>query len=75
MKRFLTNMFSMAHFNKVELFQDKKKVRANGNFSLPSVVKEFSTAEEAKAFIQGFSYAVQYYGGYVNHYMKDIDCE
>ena len=75
MKRVLTNVFLMEGFNKVELFKDKKKVRANGIFYLPNVLKEFSRPEEAKAFIEGFSYAVQYYGGSVNHYIKDIDCE
>ena len=75
MKRFLTNVFRMEGFNKVELFQDKNKVRANGNFSLPDIIKEFSSLEEAKAFIEGYSYAVKYYGGVVNHYMKEIDCE
>lgn len=75
MKRFLTDVFQMEGFNKVELFQDKSKVRANGNFSLPGIMKEFSSPEEAKAFIEGYSYAVQYYGGEVHHYMKEVDCE
>ena len=75
MKRVLTNTFLMENFNKVELFQDNTKVRANGNFSLPSVLKECSSFEEAKTFIEGVSWAVQYYGGSVSHYMKDIDCE
>lgn len=72
MSRFLTSNYKMDGFNKVELFQDKTKVRANGNFSLPSVVKEFTTPEEAKAFIEGVSWAVSYYGGEIAHYMKDV---
>lgn len=74
-KRFLTNVILMKGYNKVEIFQDNKKVRGNGNFSLPSIISEFKTPEEAKAFIQGFNYAVRYYGGEVNNYMKDIECE
>lgn len=74
-KRFLTNVILMKGYNKVEIFQDNKKIRSNGNFSLPSVISEFKTPEEAKAFIQGFNYAVRYYGGEINNYMKDIECE
>lgn len=74
-KRFLTSVILMKGYNKVEIFQDGKTIRANGNFSLPSVISKFKTPEEAKAFIQGFHYAVRYYGGEINHYMKDIECE
>lgn len=70
MKRFLMDVFQLEGFNKVELFQDKNKVRA---FSSPDIIKEFSSPEEAKAFIEGYSYAVHYYGGEVHHYMKKID--
>lgn len=74
-KRFLVKVILMKGYNKIEIFQDGKKVRSNGNFSLPSIVSEFKTPEEAKAFIQGFNYAAIYYGGEINHYMKDVECE
>ena len=48
MAKFLTTLLKTNGFNKVEVFQDKTKVRGNGNFSVPSVLKEFKTTEEAK---------------------------
>ena len=72
-KRFLTHVFKMDGFNKVEMFQDKTKVRCNGNFALPSVLTEFKTPEETQAFIKGVQWAVDYYGGTVAHYTKDIE--
>lgn len=73
MQRVLTTTLKAEHYNKVELFQEGTKVRANGNFALPSVVKEFKTPEEAKAFVQGVVWAANYYGIDVAHYMKDIN--
>lgn len=73
MKRVLTTTLKAKGYNKVELFQDGTKVRANGNFSLPSVVKEFKTPEEAKAFIEGITWVASYYGIDVSHYMKDVN--
>lgn len=73
MKRVLTTTLKVKGYNKVELFQEGTKVRANGNFSLPSVVKEFKTPEEAKAFIEGITWVASYYGIDVSHYMKNID--
>ena len=74
-KRFLVKVILMKGYNKVEIFQHGKKVRANGNFALPSVLAEFETPEEAKAYILGINWAIKYYGGEVNNYMKDIECE
>ena len=73
MTKFLTTLLKANGFNKVEVFQDKTKVRANGNFSLPSVLKEFKTPEEAKAYIEGIVWVANYYGIDVSHYMKEIN--
>ena len=74
-RRFLTHVLKMEGFKKVEMFQDKTKVRCNGNFALPSVLAEFKTPEETKAFIEGVLWAVGYYEGTVAHYTKDFDIE
>lgn len=68
MAKVLTTLFKVKGYNKVEVFQEKTKVRGNGNFSLPDVLKEFKTPEEAKAFIQGAAWAVGYFGGEVRNY-------
>ena len=47
LKRVLTTTLKAKNYNKDDLFQEGTRVRANGNFSLPSVVKEFKTPEEA----------------------------
>ena len=73
LKRVLTTTLKAKNYNKVELFQEGTRVRANGNFSLPSVVKEFKTPEEARAFIEGVTWAASYYGIDIAHYMKDMD--
>lgn len=73
MARVLTTLLKTKGYNKVEVFQEKTKVRANGNFSLPNVLKEFKTPEEAKAYIEGIAWAANYYGIDVSHYMKDVD--
>ena len=73
MKRVLTTTLKAKNYNKVELFQEGTRVRATGNFSLPSVVKEFKTPEEAKAFIDGVTWAASYYGIDITHYMKNIN--
>lgn len=75
MSKFLTTNCKVKGYNKVEVFQDKTKVRANGNFSLPGVLGEFETVEEARAFIGGISWAVKYFGGEIAHYMKEIEGE
>lgn len=71
-KRFLTHVFKMDGFDKVEIFQDKTKVRSNANLI---VLKEFKTPEEAKAFIEGAWWAVDYFEGTVAHYGKEFDIE
>ena len=73
MKRVLITMLKTEDYNKVEVFQEGTKVRSNGNFSLPSVVKEFKTPAEAKAFIEGITWVAAYYGIDVAHYMKDVE--
>lgn len=73
MKRVLIKVFKVDGYNKVEIFQDKTKVRTSGNFSLPSVLKEFKTPEESKAYIEGISWAATYFGADVSNYIKDIE--
>ena len=73
MKRVLTTTLKAKEYNEVELFQEGAKVRANRNFSLPSVVQEFKTPEEAKAFIEGITWVANYYGIDVSHYIKDVN--
>ena len=72
MAKFLTTLLKTNGFNKVEVFQDKTKVRGNGNFSVPSVLKEFKTTEEAKAYIEGIIWIANYYGIDVSHYTKEF---
>lgn len=73
MARVLTTLLKAKGYNKVEVFQERTKVRGNGNFSLPNVLKEFKTPEEAKAYIEGIVWAANYYGIDVSHYMKDVN--
>lgn len=75
MRRFLVDCLKVEGFNKVEIFQDKTKIRANGDFHLPEVLKEFKTPEEAKAYAQGIKWAVLYYGGELKHYTKDFEID
>ena len=73
MKRFLTTRIKTEGYNDIEVFQDKRKVRANGNFYLPAVLKEFKPPEEAKEYIDGMMWMAHCYGADISHYMKDID--
>lgn len=67
--RHLYKIFRMKHFKDIEVFQDGNRVNWSGNFSLPRA-REFDTPEEAKAFIDGMIWAVNYYNGDVTQYMK-----
>lgn len=71
-KRVLTDTLKMKGYKTVELYQEGTEVKGNGNFSLPEVIQSFKTPEEAKAFIQGVVWAVNYYDGDVAHYMKEV---
>lgn len=69
----LTTVLKKKGYNKVEVFQERTKVRVNGNFSLPNVLKEFKTPEEAKAYIEGITWMATYYGIDIYHYMKEVE--
>lgn len=69
----LTTVLKKKGYNKVEVFQEGTKVRGNGNFSLPSVLKQFKTPEEAKAYIEGITWMATYYGIDISHYMKEVE--
>lgn len=73
MTKVLTTLLKAKGYNKVEVFQDKTKVRGNGNFSLPDVLKEFKTPEEAKAYIEGITWTANYFGINISHYIREID--
>ena len=69
----LTKVLDFGKGKKVELYQEGKQIKPNGDFSLPEVLAEFKTPEEAKAFMQGAAWAVGYFGGDVRNYGKVID--
>lgn len=69
----LTTVLKKKGYNKVEVFQEGTKVRENGNFSLPSVLKQFKTPEEAKAYIEGITWMATYYGIDISYYMKEVE--
>lgn len=69
----LTKILDYGKGKRVELYQQGKQIKPNGDFSLPEVLAEFKTPEEAKAFMQGAAWAVGYFGGGVRNYRKVID--
>ena len=48
----LTRVLDFGKGKRVELYQEGKQIKPNGDFSLPEVLAEFKTPEEAKAFIR-----------------------
>lgn len=62
----------MKGYKKIKIFQNEKKVESCGDFSLPDIVSEFKTPEEAKAFIQGVKWIVQYYDGEIIYEEHDL---
>lgn len=64
----LTKVLDFGKGKRVELYQEGKQIKPNGDFSLPEVIAEFKTPEEAKAFMQGAAWAVGYFGGDARNY-------
>lgn len=62
-EKILTNIILIKGYKKIEIFQDNKKVKANGIFSLSDTIAEFETKKEAKAFIEGLKWITKYCDG------------
>lgn len=67
--KYLVKTIKMKNYKPIDILQEGKYVHFNGNFSLPCSMK-FGAPEEAKAFIKGVQWTVQYYDGEINNYMK-----
>ena len=74
-EKILTNIILIKGYKKIEIFQDNKKVKANGIFSLSNTIAEFETEEEAKAFIEGLKWTVKYYDGTIIYGQSDLFIE
>lgn len=58
-------------YNAIEVYQVDNLVKWRGNMSLPTK-REFHSFFEARAFIEGIKWAVQYYDGKCEMYSKEV---
>lgn len=73
MARFLIDSCKINESERLDLFQTNNKIKERLSSSESSLIQEFKTFEEAKAFNQGIIWAVKCFGGTVGHYVKDIN--